>query len=250
MRDGAHTRCSTSRGSSPLGHPRGLPAWLLRLTFSSRSQAVPGPRGKTVDKHRRQDHGHHGQGAEAPPPLRAGRGADPHLHAHEEGRQGWPRVRREVLPSPGTRMREKGACGRGRKSSRPRVPGCGRRGRVWSWPEVLPSGSRMRGKGACVVVAGSPPVPGYPDAGEGACVVVALLLLGAELSAVSGLAPPCAPEPSGQGGAAAAAEALSGLLTLQLKGRPDRVTAPTSVRSGGSPSLHILSSGFCLQTFS
>ena len=211
MRDGAHTRCSTSRGSSPLGHPRGLPAWLLRLTFSSRSQAVPGPRGKTVDKHRRQDHGHHGQGAEAPPPLRAGRGADPHLHAHEEGRQGWPRVRREVLPSPGTRMRE---------------------------------------KGACVVVAGSPPVPGYPDAGEGACVVVALLLLGAELSAVSGLAPPCAPKPSGQGGAAAAAEALSGLLTLQLKGRPDRVTAPTSVRSGGSPSLHILSSGFCLQTFS
>lgn len=120
-------------------------------------------------------------------------------------------------------MKKVGRAGRecAGKSSRPRVPGCGRRGRV--------------------VVAGSPPVPGYPDAGEGACVVVALLLLGAELSAVSGLAPPCAPEPSGQGGAAAAAEALSGLLTLQLKGRPDRVTAPTSVRSGGSPSLHILS---------
>ena len=61
---------------------------LLLLTFSSRSQAVPGPRGEAVDKHRRQNHGHHGQGAEASPPLRAGRRADPHLHAHEEGRRG------------------------------------------------------------------------------------------------------------------------------------------------------------------
>ena len=53
-----------------------------------------------------------------------------------------------------------------RKSSRLWVPGCGGRGRVWSRPEVLPSlGPRMRGKGACVVVA--------------------LLLLGADLSAVS-----------------------------------------------------------------
>ena len=80
-----------------------------------------------MDKHRRQDHGHHGQGAEAPPPLRAGRGADPHLHAHEEGRQ-VGRERQEVLPS---------------------------------------LGPRMRGKGVCVVTAGSPPVSGSPDAGEG-----------------------------------------------------------------------------------
>ena len=47
-------------------------------------------------------------------------------------------------------MKKVGRAGRecAGKSSRPRVPGCGRRGRVWSWPEVLPSpGTRMQGKG-------------------------------------------------------------------------------------------------------
>lgn len=132
-------------------------------------------------------------------------------------------------------MKKVGRAGRecAGKSSRPRVPGCRGRGVRGRGRKSSRPGSRMRGNRDCVVAA--------------------FLLLGAELSAVSGLAPPSAPEPSGQGGAAAAAEALSGLLTLQLKGRPDRVTAPTSVptvRAGGSPSLHILSSGFCLQTFS
>lgn len=58
------------------------------LTFPSPPQAIPGPRGEAVDQHRWQNHGHHGQGPEAPPPLRAGRCANPHLHAHEEGRWG------------------------------------------------------------------------------------------------------------------------------------------------------------------
>lgn len=59
------------------------------VTFTNISlplQAVPGPRGEALDQHRWQNHGHHGEGAEAPPPLRAGRCTNPHLHAHEEGR--------------------------------------------------------------------------------------------------------------------------------------------------------------------
>lgn len=58
---------------------------LMDISFSS--QAVPGARCKTLDQHRWQNHGHHREGAEASPPLRAGCSADPYLHAHEEGRQ-------------------------------------------------------------------------------------------------------------------------------------------------------------------
>lgn len=50
-------------------------------------QAVPGTRGEAMDQHRWQNHGHHREGAEAPPPLCAGCSADPYLHAHEEGRR-------------------------------------------------------------------------------------------------------------------------------------------------------------------
>lgn len=57
------------------------------MDFSLSSQAVPGARCKTLDQHRWQNHGHHREGAEASPPLRAGCSADAHLHAHEEGRQ-------------------------------------------------------------------------------------------------------------------------------------------------------------------
>ena len=88
-----------------------------------------------------------------------------------------------------------------RKSSRLWVPGCGGRGRVWSWP---------------------------------CCCWVQICQLC--LPPAAGLAPSCAPEPSGQGGAAAEAQALSGLLTLQLKGCPDIVTHqlpfPPCVREG------------------
>lgn len=60
-------------------------------------QAVPGPGGEAVDQHRRQNHGHHCEGAETPPPLCARRSADPHLHAHEEGRQACAENARSVV---------------------------------------------------------------------------------------------------------------------------------------------------------
>lgn len=71
------------------------------LTFSSPPQVISGPRGEAVDQHRWQNHGHHGQGSEAPPPLRAGCCTNPHLHADEEGRWGLccrPSGARKPLP--------------------------------------------------------------------------------------------------------------------------------------------------------
>lgn len=230
MRTELYTRGAEAGGSSPLDQPPGLPAWLLRRTFSSGLRLFLAP-GQDGCKHRTaRPWTSRSRGLEAPPPLRAGRGADTHLHAHEEGRQGLgrecagsPPVPREVLPSLGkSSVLGYPDAGKGRAwpAGSPPVLGCPDAGEgacvvVWKSPP-WPPGTRMRGKQAYVVVAESSR-PGSRR-GNRDCVVAAFLLLGAELSAVSGLAPPCAPEPSGQGGAAAAAEAPSGLLTLQLNG--------------------------------
>ena len=101
----------------------------------------------------------------------------------------------EVAGSPpvrGTRMRGKGE--RVEVAGSPPVPGTG-----------------MRGKGEGVEVAGRPPVPGTGMRGKGERVEVALLPLGAELPAGSPTCrragPSLCSRASGQGGAAAEAEA-------------------------------------------
>ncbi|XP_061666345.1 regulator of G-protein signaling 9-like isoform X3 [Syngnathoides biaculeatus] len=47
-------------------------------------QDVPGPRRPSLDQHRRENDGDHGERPEASAQIRDGRRPDPHLHAHEE----------------------------------------------------------------------------------------------------------------------------------------------------------------------